>query len=87
MRDGREPLAHALLLLLHPAECSAEGPLRDLKGNTSKARWVRVGWVEQLVEEVDVQVPEQLEEVVGLVPLVTGVDTHTHTEDPRASSG
>ncbi len=42
VRDGREPLAHALLVLLHPAECSAEGPLRDLKGNTSRARWVEV---------------------------------------------
>ena len=39
-RDGREPLAHALLLLLHPAECSAEGPLRDLKGYTLVgAKW------------------------------------------------
>ncbi len=38
VRDGREPLALALLVLLHPAECSAEGPLRDLKGNTLEIR-------------------------------------------------
>ena len=34
VRDGRETLAHMLWVLLHPAEHSTEGPLRDLKGNT-----------------------------------------------------
>ena len=33
-RDGQEPLALAHLMLLHLAEWCAEGPLRDLKGNT-----------------------------------------------------
>ena len=32
--DGQEPLALAHLVLLHLAEWCAEGPLRDLKGNT-----------------------------------------------------
>ena len=34
VRGGQEPLALAHLVLLHLAEWCAEGPLRDLKGNT-----------------------------------------------------
>ena len=37
-RVGREPLALEQPLLLHPAGCCSEGPLRDLKGTTA---WFR----------------------------------------------
>ena len=65
-----------LLLLLHPAEHSTEGPLRDLKGYTLELE----GWVggKELDEVVDVKVPELSLGWVGY--LGRQVVTHTASQ-------